>query len=348
MPMIRILFLASAMFLLPLAHAECKSAALQDRLRYDVCLNERLDSRGLPYAVSLKLSVTNTSNAALAVWGYFDAVVYHPTLEKHPSSGPFPTPEPFLPRPNESRSAIHELQKLVPRPERFVLRPNESRSAIHELQKLVPRDHTLDGTEVHEVWVKNSFKTYDDLSLKTQPELDSFDNWSSSSISFGLRRLLPTPPKFVPDETAVDASHVERVAEKCVHVRQLDVARVSVEGCITQSMQFAMELKNNRADPVYVSCPKTESNRWNVMAITSDGLKKSASPLDESDVLFLLREAQSLQMRHGFTDQVPLATGISKLVVVNRCRVYNWYEPTQFRVFKIFQFDFSPSVLGAN
>ena len=193
MPMIRILFLASAMFLLPLAHAECKSAALQDQLRYEVCLKERLDSRGLPYTVSLKLSVTNTSNAALAVWGYFDPIVYHPTLQKHPSSGPFPTPEPFLPRPNESRSAIHELQKLVPRPERFVLRPNESRAAIHELQKLVPRDYVLDGTRFYEVWVNNSFKTYDDLSLKTQPELNSFDNWSSPTISFGLRRLLPTP-----------------------------------------------------------------------------------------------------------------------------------------------------------
>ena len=318
--MIRILFLASAMFLLPLAHAECKSAALQDQLRYEVCLNERPDSRGLPYAVSLKLSVTNTSNAALAVWGYFDPIVYLPTLQEYP----------------------------VPRLERFVLRPNESRSAIQELQKLIPRDYVLDPAKLYEVWVNNSFKTYDDLSLKTQPELGSFDNWSSPTISFDLRRMHPTPTKFVPDKTAVDASDVERVAEKCVHVRQSDVAGVSVAGCITQSMQFALELKNNRAEPVYVACPKTESNRWNVRAITSDGLKKSTSPLDESDVLFLLREGQSLQMRHGFIDQVPLAKGISTLVVENRCRVYNWYEPTQFRWFRFFRFDFSPSVLGAN
>jgi len=290
--------------------ATCKSVQLREQLVLETCLEEKHDSRKLPYVVKVRQKITNVSTKPLAVWGYFDPFI---------SGG-------------KSIISAYESPPLY----RHRLNPLQSVSFNFPLNNEFLKQ--FEATNVYYIEQSMRVGVSDDLSLKTPPEINEFD-WSKSYISFDRVRLLPTLKVFAAEKHAIEATSVPRALDECEQSKTDEIEGVHMNGCLTKTFLYSFEFENNRLEPIYVACPKSVGNRFDVAGYTPSKTFKNPDKAKETDQLFLLRPAQTLQLRYPVADIIPFTKGTTSLSLKPRCNFYNWYEPRNFQMIWHMHFD---------
>ena len=126
---------------------------------------------------------------------------------------------------------------------------------------------------------------------------------------------------------------------ECEQSKTNEIEGVHINGCLSKTFLFSVEFENKRPEPIYVACPKSVDNRFDVFGYTSNKTFKNPDKIKETDQLFLLRPAQTLQLRYPVADIIPFTKGTTSLSLRPRCIFYNWYEPRNFEMIGYMHFD---------
>jgi hypothetical protein len=296
----------------PYASATCKSVQLRDQLVAENCIEEKLDTRGLPFIVGVRQTITSVDTAPIAVWSYFDVRISADTFIYPPTPGP--------------QNSLH----------RYVLKPGQSRSFYLAIQTLPAAQ--LSAGKFYDVWLWNPIGVSKDLGLKTLPPINEGD-WTEEKSSFLRKRLLPTPTEFVVDKKAIEASSPSGVAPACDQRQSQQSRGVTIQACVSGKQFITVEFANQRAEPIYIACPKNVAERILVLAQTPGKLYSSAKHGSQEELLFLLRPTQSMQMQAALQNVVPKEKAVQAITIRSRCVFDDWFQPRSRESPNSFQFE---------